>query len=86
LLAGENIIKKEIEIILLTEAEEYFNNLPQKVVDKFTISFSKTEHGYRGAWFEKLNDTNDIFEFRQRDIISFIGYLPFGMVEVKIKH
>jgi len=41
-------MNKEIEITFLKEAEDYFNKLPQKMKDKFTFSFTKTEYGYKG--------------------------------------
>jgi len=42
---------------------KYFNKLSQRMKDKFTYSFTKTEYGYKGEWFKKLNDSNGIFEF-----------------------
>ncbi len=71
------MVKKEIEIYFLSEAENYFNNLPQKIKDKFTISFTKTKVGYKGAWFSKLNDSDGIFEFRQRDSEKFYRIFAF---------
>jgi len=78
-------MNKEIEITFLKEAEDYFNKLPQKMKDKFTFSFTKTEYGYKGEWFKKLNDTKGIFEFKQRDQDKFYRISPFGMVQVKTK-
>jgi len=45
--------------------------------DKFTYSFTKTEYGYKGEWFKKLNDSNGIFEFRQRDQDKFYRIFAF---------
>lgn len=70
-------MKKEIVIILLKEAEEYFDNLPDKVKNKFIFSFTKTELGYKGDWFEKLKSTSGIFEFRQRDSSKFYRIFAF---------
>lgn len=70
-------MKKEIEIYFLSEAENYFNNLPQKIKDKFTISFTKTKAGYKGDWFSKLNNSDGIFEFRQRDSEKFYRIFTF---------
>jgi len=45
--------------------------------DKFTFSFTKTEYGYKGEWFKKLNDTKGIFEFKQRDQDKFYRIFAF---------
>lgn len=70
-------MNKEIEITFLREAEDYFNKLPQKVKDKFTYSFKKTEYGYKGEWFKKLIDSKGIFEFKQRDQEKFYRIFAF---------
>jgi phage-related protein len=70
-------MKKEIEITFLKEAEEYFNKLPQKMKNKFVYSFTKTQFGYKGEWFKKLNDSAGIFEFRQRDQDKFYRIFAF---------
>jgi phage-related protein len=70
-------MNKEIEITFLKEAENYFNKLPQKMKDKFTYSFTKTEYGFKGEWFKKLNDSRGIFEFKQRDQDKFYRIFAF---------
>jgi len=70
-------MKKEIEIIFLKEAEKYFNKLPQKIQDKLVISFTKTKLGYKGEWFEKLKNSDGIFEFRTRDESKFYRVVAF---------
>lgn len=70
-------MNKEIEIIFLKEAEWYFNQLPEKVKDKFTFSFTKTKLGYKGEWFEKLKNTSGLFEFRARDESKFYRIFAF---------
>ncbi len=70
-------MEKEIEIIFLKEAEKYFNNLPPKVKDKFTISFTKTKLGYKGEWFEKVKNSDGVFEFRARDAHKFYRIFAF---------
>lgn len=61
----------------MKEAEEYFNNLPDNVKDKFTLAFTKTKLGYKGDWFEKLINTDGIFEFRSRDKSKFYRIFAF---------
>jgi len=70
-------MNKEIEITFLKEAEDYFNKLPQKMKDKFTYSFTKTQYGYKGEWFKKLNDSDGIFEFRLRNQDKFYRIFSF---------
>ena len=70
-------MKKKVDIIMLKEAEEYFNNLPQKIKDKFAIAFFKTKNRYKGDWFEKLNGSDGIFEFRRRDQTKFYRIFAF---------
>lgn len=80
-----NDLKKPIDIIFLKEAEKYFNNLPQKVKDKFTIAFFKTKNGYKGDWFEKLKETEGIFEFRRRDQNKFYRIFAFWDADLENK-
>lgn len=70
-------LKKKIDVIFLKDAEDYFNELPKKVKDKFTIAFYKTKHGYKGEWFEKLQNTAGIFEFKRRDQHKFYRIFAF---------
>lgn len=70
-------LKKKVDIILLKEAEEYFNKLPQKIKDKFAVAFFKTKNRYKGDWFEKLNGSEGIFEFRRRDQNKFYRIFAF---------
>ena len=70
-------MNKEIEVVFLEEAEGYFGELPNKVKDKFTYNFTKTLLGYKGEWFEKLQSTTGIFEFRVRDEVKFYRIFAF---------
>lgn len=70
-------LKKNLDVVLLKEAEEYFNSLPQKIKNKFAVAFFKTKNRYRGDWFEKLKGTNGIFEFRCRDQNKFYRIFAF---------
>jgi phage-related protein len=55
---------KPIRVRLLTEAEEYIDNLELAAQKKFVQAFRKTASGYSGKWFTKLVNTDDIYEFR----------------------
>lgn len=77
--------EKPIEIEMLEEASEYFYALPLNLQKKFLTSFEKTCHGLKGDWFSKLNSTDGIFEFRQRDSQKFYRLLAFWYGESKIK-
>lgn len=70
-------MKKEIEIVFLDEADEYFKNLPSKIQDKFIFNFTKTKLGYKGEWFKKLKSSDGIYEFRERDPSKFYRLLCF---------
>lgn len=69
-------IKKPIEVRLLDEAEDYFLAQNEKVQKKFLMIFEKTEIGLKGDWFEKLKNSDGIFEFRYSDHQKF--YRIFG--------
>jgi phage-related protein len=70
-------LKKEIDVVLLEEAEHYFLNLNEKIQTKFLKSFDKTESGLKGPWFEKLTSKEGIFEFRERDQDKFYRIFAF---------
>ncbi len=70
-------MKKNIEIIFLEDAENFFHKLPQKIKDKFSFSFYKVKNGYKGPWFEKLKETDGIFEFRERGFNNFFRIFAF---------
>jgi len=70
-------MKKNIEILFLEDAENFFDSLPQKMKDKFSISFYKVKNGYKGSWFEKLKNTDGIFEFRERGSDKFYRIFAF---------
>jgi phage-related protein len=70
-------MKKPIKIIFLKEAESYHQNLPKEIQKKFTINFYKVKHGYRGDWFEKLKDSDGIFEFRVSGMNKFYRIFAF---------
>ena len=70
-------MKKSIEIIFLEEAEQYHQELPEKIKKKFLISFYKVENGYKGDWFEKLRSSDGIFEFKERGLNKFYRIFSF---------
>ena len=72
-----NHLKKEIEVELLEEAEEYFLTLNDKMQVKFLKAFDKTKSGLKGPWFEKLQTKEGIFEFRERNQDKFYRIFAF---------
>lgn len=44
-------LNKPIEVQLLSDAEEYFEELPEKVQIKFLKSLDKVQLGLKGRWF-----------------------------------
>ena len=70
-------MKRAIDVIFLRDAEKYFGDLPQKVKDKLTVYFTKTKLGYKGEWFEKLKNSDGIFEFRAKDQNKFYRIFAF---------
>lgn len=76
-------LKKPIKVRFLKEAETYFLAQNEKIQKKFLISFEKTETGNKGNWFEKLKNTDGIYEFRQSDHQKFYRIFAFWDSEEK---
>ena len=55
---------KPIEVSLTDEADEFISELPAPVRRRFAAAFEKTQLGFKGNWFKKLPDTDDLWEFR----------------------
>jgi phage-related protein len=70
-------LKKKIHVELLEEASEYYLGLPKKIQEKFLKSFDKTQLGFKGIWFEKIESKHGIFEFRERDSEKFYRIFAF---------
>ena len=70
-------MEKKIEVRLLEEANDYYQELPEKIQEKFIISFYKVKNGYKGSWFEKLKNSDGIFEFRERGFNKFYRIFAF---------
>ena len=70
-------LKKPIKVRLLKEASDYFYEQNEKVQKKFLLAFDKTETGHKGDWFEKLKNTDGIYEFRQSDHQKFYRVFAF---------
>ena len=70
-------LKRRIEVRLLKEAEDYFFDQSDKVQEKFLKIFEKTEIGIKGDWFEKLKNSDGIFEFRHSDHQKFYRIFAF---------
>lgn len=61
----------------MPEAEEYLSKVERKIQFKILNSIHKTENGFKGDWFNKLRDSNGIYEFRERDSKYFYRILAF---------
>lgn len=70
-------LRKPIKVRFLKDAEKYFLALNERIQKKFLISFEKTELGNKGSWFEKLKNTDGIYEFRQSDHQKFYRIFAF---------
>jgi len=57
-------MEKPIEIVILPKAEDFLDSLEEPVRRKFTQSMRKTRQRIFGKWFEKLKNTDGIYEFR----------------------
>jgi phage-related protein len=57
-------MEKPIEIITLTQAEEFIDSVEEPVRKKFLHSMRKTKQRIFGDWFRKMVGTDDIYEFR----------------------
>ena len=76
-------LNKPIKVRFLKEAEIYFLAQHEKIQKKFLVSFEKTEAGNKGSWFEKLKNTDGIYEFRQSDLQKFYRIFAFWDSEDK---
>ena len=70
-------MKKPIRIRLLKKAEDYILKQNEKIQNKFLLAFDKTQAGYKGKWFEKLKNSDGIYEFRQSDHQKFYRVFAF---------
>ncbi len=57
-------MEKTIEIIALSQAEEFLDSVEESVRKKFLHSMRKTKERIFGDWFKKMIGTEDIYEFR----------------------
>lgn len=70
-------LNKPIEVRMLKEAEEYILGLDDKIQIKILKIFERVELGIKGEWFEKLKDSDGIFEFRSRGQSKFYRIFAF---------
>jgi phage-related protein len=70
-------LKKPIKVRLLKKAETYVLSQNVKVQKKFILAFDKTQAGIKGDWFQKLKNSNGIFEFRLSDHQKFYRVFAF---------
>ena len=68
-------LEKPIDILLLKEADEYIDELPERIRIKILKSFDKTKLGLKGHWFKNIGD--GVWEFRERDSQKFYRLLAF---------
>ena len=68
-------LERPIDIVLLKEAEEYIDSLPERIRIKILKSFDKTKLGLKGQWFKNIGD--GVWEFRERDTQKFYRLLAF---------
>jgi len=57
-------MENPIQIKLREEARQFLIDLPPDTRKKFTLTFRKTEAGFKGEWFEKLAGEDNLYEFR----------------------
>ena len=70
-------LNKPIEVRMLKEAEDYILGLDEKIQIKFLKIFERVQLGIRGDWFEKLKDSDGIFEFKYRGQSKFYRVFAF---------
>ena len=70
-------MEKPIEIIFLSEAEKFVENIENSARKKLFHSIRKTKQRFFGEWFEKLKGSDDIFEFRIKDSSKFYRLFAF---------
>lgn len=68
-------MKKPIDIELLDDAIEYFDDLSSNVRNRFLICFDKTKYGIKGHWFKNIGDK--IWEFKASDGSKYYRLLAF---------
>ena len=57
-------MERIINVGLLSDAEKFIENLDEATRKKVFFNIGKTKAGLKGEWFEKMNGTDDIWEFR----------------------
>lgn len=69
-------MNKKIEVVPLTEVQDFIKSLSEKEAEACLKAFDKTEAGIKGSWFKKLTGT-DIWEFRIDTKGKFYRILAF---------
>ena len=70
-------LNKPIEVRMLKEAEDYVVSLDEKIQIKFLKIFERAQLGIKGDWFEKLKNSDGIYEFRYRGQSKFYRVFAF---------
>ena len=70
-------MSKPIEIILLSDADKFIEQIENTARKKLFYAIRKTKMRIYGNWFEKLKGSKDIFEFRVKDSKKFFRLFAF---------
>ena len=70
-------MKKPIEVIFLSQAEEFVDSLEDKARRKFFQAIRKTKERLIGQWFTKLTGSDGIYEFRVDESGKFYRLFAF---------
>ncbi len=68
---------KPIEIVLLSEADEFVDEIENSARKKLFYAIRKTKIRIYGDWFVKIKSSKDIFEFRVKDSNKFFRLFAF---------
>jgi len=77
---------KPIEIVLLPDAEKFVDAIEKSAKKKLFYAIRKTKMRIFGDWFEKLNGSENIFEFRVKDSNKFFRLFAFWDNSGDLKH
>lgn len=70
-------MEKPLEVIFLTQAEEFVDSLEYKARRKLFQAIRKTTERIIGQWFTKMPGSNGIYEFRFDDNGKFYRLFAF---------
>jgi len=70
-------MKKEIDVILLYEAEVFMEQIETSARRKLFYAIRKVKSGMVGSWFKKIHGSKGIFEFRVKDSNKYFRLFAF---------